>query len=223
MILGRNRPVRFFLLAAFSLLALALCCLGLETGPHNLVGWFLLLMGLGYLVGGALYLLWYKPPTPTVHEEVSDRSFFLILPGFLAVFFGPPLEFIYCPAILPRGLGIQATGLLLVIAAALLRLWTRQALKEMYTGHIQVMVGHHLVQTGPYRWVRHPGYTGFVLLALGISVGYASFIGLVAILALMLPALAYRMQVEEKLLTQEFGDQYRAYSRGTKRLVPGVW
>jgi protein-S-isoprenylcysteine O-methyltransferase Ste14 len=46
---------------------------------------------------------------------------------------------------------------------------------------------------------------------------------LAAILALILPALAYRMQVEEKLLIQEFGDQYRAYSRRTKRLVPGVW
>ncbi len=223
MIVGSNRAVQFILLVVFSLLALALCSLGLETAPVNLLGWFLLLVGLGYLIGGAVYLFWYKRPKPAVREEISDRSFWLILPGFLAVFFGPPLELIYCPAIFPRGLLMQVIGLSLVIVAVILRLWTRQALKGMYTGHIQVMVDHRLVQAGPYRWVRHPGYSGFVLMALGISIGYSSAVGLVAILALMLPSLAYRMQVEEKLLIEEFGDQYRAYVRRTKRLVPGVW
>ena len=93
----------------------------------------------------------------------------------------------------------------------------------MYTGHLQVQKDHRLVREGPYRFVRHPGYTGFVLMALGLALGYSSLIGLAAIPLLMLPGLAYRMAVEEKLLTEQFGDEYRQYTRTTKRIIPGVY
>jgi len=93
----------------------------------------------------------------------------------------------------------------------------------MYTGHVQVQTGHRLVRAGPYSFLRHPGYTGFVLMAVGFAVGFSSVVGLTAIPLLLLPGLIYRMNVEEKLLIEQFGDGYREYARVTKRLVPGVW
>jgi protein-S-isoprenylcysteine O-methyltransferase Ste14 len=77
--------------------------------------------------------------------------------------------------------------------------------------------------SGPYRWLRHPGYTGYLLLALGFAVGYSSPVGLVAIAVLLLPGLAYRMNVEERLLAGQFGEMYREYSRRTKKIIPGIW
>ena len=71
--------------------------------------------------------------------------------------------------------------------------------------------------------MRHPGYTGFVLMALGLGLGYSSLVGLAAVPVLMLPGLTYRMAVEEKSLTEQLGDEYRLYARTTKRIIPGVY
>ena len=79
------------------------------------------------------------------------------------------------------------------------------------------------MQAGPYRYVRHPGYAGFMLMGLGIAVGFSSVIGLAAVALVLLPGLVYRMNAEEKLLIEQFGDEYRDYARRAKRLIPGVW
>ncbi|MDP2995546.1 MAG: isoprenylcysteine carboxylmethyltransferase family protein, partial [Anaerolineales bacterium] len=156
-------------------------------------------------------------------EEKGDRSFWAILPGFLVVFFAPPIEWMYLPAVLPRTLWMQIAGLVLILAAVALRIWTRAHLRGLYSGHVEVQVGHRLVQSGPYLFVRHPGYTGFLLMTLGVAIGYSSLIGLAAVLVLLLPGLAYRMQVEERLLIEQFGEEYRAYALKTRQLIPFVW
>jgi protein-S-isoprenylcysteine O-methyltransferase Ste14 len=76
---------------------------------------------------------------------------------------------------------------------------------------------------GPYHFIRHPGYAGYLLLCLGLGVGFNSYLGLAAGVILLLPGLIYRMYVEEELLINQFGDEYRAYAVRTKRLIPGVW
>ena len=218
-----SRPVLFFLMVISPGLALVLSCLGFETGQHNLIGWFLVLFGVSYLAGGLIYSWRHKGAAPVVSEEMGDRSFWLILPGFLAVFFGSPLEWIYLPETLPRTTTMQVAGTGLVGMAIALFIWTRVALKEMYTGHVQVSEGHRLVREGPYHYLRHPGYAGFVLMAFGLSIGFSSLIGLLAIPLLLVPALVYRMGVEEKLLAEQFGEVYRVYARSTSRLIPGLY
>jgi protein-S-isoprenylcysteine O-methyltransferase Ste14 len=144
------------------------------------------------------------------------------VPGFIAVFFAPPLEFLFLP-ILPHTLGLEITGLIFILLGLSVRVWTRLTIGGMYSGYLRVKVGHILVTEGPYRTIRHPGYAGFVLLALGLAIGYCSVIGLAAIPVLLLPGLAYRMRVEERLLTDRFGEEYRAYAHRTKKLIPGIW
>lgn len=196
--------------------------LGWAVKATNILGWFLIFAGLGYGLGGGIYLA-FEQRRGAVREELSDRSLWAITPGLAVVFLGAPLEYAYLPQTLPRTWVMQVFGIALLLAAMLLRLWTRYALRGLYTGHVQVQAGHHLVQEGPYRFVRHPGYLGFALLALGLAVGFSSVIGLGAIPVLLLPGLAYRMNIEEKLLIEQFGDDYREYAKRTKRLVPGIW
>lgn len=221
--MGTTLAIRIFLLAAGCVLALILSCLGLETSKNNLIGWLLTGIGIGYLFGGAIYLWTYHDNEAVVREETGDRSFWLILPGFLAIFYGPPLEYLYLPETLPRLLWMQIAGLVLIAAGLLIRIWTRIVAKGLYTGHVQVKVSHRLVLEGPYQFVRHPGYTGYMVMAIGLSIGYSSLIGLFAIAALLLPGLVYRMKVEETLLTLQFGDGYKQYTLKTKRLIPGIW
>ncbi len=224
-----SRLAVFFLMVLAPALAICLALLGLETLRANLLGWFLLAFGIVYPAGGVIYYFirhepfWKPAGSDIAREEKGDRSFWLILPGFLAVFFAPPLEWMYLPAFLPRTLGMQIAGAALVLAAAGLHLWARAHIRGLYSGHVEVQAGHHLVESGPYRFVRHPAYTGFLLMALGVAVGYASLAGLAALPLLLLPGLAYRMQVEERLLAEQFGEAYALFSRRTKKLIPGVW
>jgi protein-S-isoprenylcysteine O-methyltransferase Ste14 len=225
-----SRLAVFFLMIVAPALSICLALLGLETLRENILGWFLLVFGVAYPAGGVIYYFIRREPFwksagggEAAREEKGDRSFWAILPGFLAVFFAPPLEWMYLPAVLPRALGMQIAGLVLILAAVGLRVWARAHIRGLYSGHVEVQADHRLVQSGPYRFVRHPGYTGFVLMALGVAVGYASWIGLAAVPILLLPALAYRMRIEENLLIEQFGDAYRDYVRKTKALIPGIW
>ena len=215
--------MKFFLLIIAPALALVLSNLGLETSRMNLMGWFLFVMGVGYMAGGIIYFWFKKGDVSVIREETGDRSFWLILPGFIAAFFIPPLEFLFLPEFLPRTVLIEWVGLGLIFLGLLLRVWTRSAIKGMYSGHVEIQEGHLLVQTGPYRYIRHPGYAGFTLLALGVSVAYSSLVGLLAILVLLLPGLAYRMRVEENLLIEHFGEAYLKYMNDTKKILPFIW
>ena len=218
-----SRKALLFLLIPSPFLALLLAWLGFATLRRNLLGWVLLLVGAGFAIGLPLLFLRQKSAPSAAQEERGDRSFWLILPGFLLIFFGPPLEFLILPETLPRSAAMQAGGILLIIAGFALRFWTRLAIRELYSGHVEVQETHRLVQAGPYRYIRHPGYAGFLLMALGLSVGYSSLIGLAAIPLLLLPGLAYRMKVEEKLLNAHFGDEFQQYRAKTWRIIPGLW
>ncbi|MGB8251784.1 MAG: isoprenylcysteine carboxylmethyltransferase family protein [Anaerolineaceae bacterium] len=219
-----------FLLIVAPALALCLALIGLETLGDNILGWFLLVFGVAYPVGGVIYYFIRHEPFwksadggKTSREEKKDNSFWAILPGFLVVFFASPLEWMYLPALLSRASWLQVTGLILIMAAVALRIWTRTHIRGLYSGHVEVLSTHRLVQSGPYRTIRHPGYTGLVLMATGLAVGYSSLIGLLAVPLLIFPGLAYRMMIEERLLREKFGEEYIAYQRRTKRLFPFLW
>lgn len=225
-----SRMAVLFLIILAPALSICLALLGLETLRANLLGWFLLLLGIGFPAGGIIYYWIRREPFwrsaqvgETVLEERGDRSFWAILPGFLVVFFASPLEWMYLPGLMTRLPWMQAAGLGLILSAVVLRIWARAHIRGLYSGHVEVQADHRLVQSGPYRFVRHPGYTGFLLMTLGVALGYSSLIGLLAIPALLIPGLAYRMAVEEKLLARHFGDEYRTYAGKTKRLIPFIW
>ncbi|MEK9163969.1 MAG: isoprenylcysteine carboxylmethyltransferase family protein [Chloroflexota bacterium] len=201
----------------------ALIAVGLAVSATNFLGWLVAAVGAAYGLGSAVWFAIKGVGGRVVREETGDRSFWLIIPGFVAIFFGPPLEYLYLPETLSRASAMQGIGVALLLIGVALRLWVRRALREMYTGHVQVQAEHRLVREGPYRFLRHPGYTAFVLIAAGFAVGFSSVVGLTAIPLLLLPGLIYRMNVEEELLIEQFGDGYREYASVTKRLLPGIW
>ena len=95
-------------------------------------------------------------------------------------------------------------------------------LRKNYSSTLVIRRGHELVTNGIYRVVRHPIYFGAILVVLGMPIGTASWIALPPML-LLIPLVVYRMGIEERLLLAEFGDDYRAYMKRTKRLVPFLY
>jgi protein-S-isoprenylcysteine O-methyltransferase Ste14 len=218
-----SRTMTTFLLVIAPLMALGLALLGVATIPANWLGWFLLFMGLAYIVGGPLYLWKRKGEPPAKKEERGDQSFWLVQPGFFIAIFGAPLEYLYLPEYLPRTSWMQVVGLVILFVSIILHSWARQAIRGQFSGHLQIQPEHKLVQNGPYSYIRHPGYLGYVLLALGVAIGYSSLVSLASVLLLLLPGLIYRINVEEKLLSEHFGESYRQYASQVKRLIPRIW
>jgi len=214
---------RIFLITSAYLLICALGYLGYLTLKQNLLGWFLILTAILYGLSGPYLLARNLKKEGIIRQERQDRSFWLIIPGFLVVFYASPLEYLYLLHVLPHGIWAQIFGLALIMAGIFLVAWAQSALKGKYSGRIWVVTGQTLVQDGPYHFVRHPAYAGFLLMGLGISLGFSSLIGLLAVPLLLLPGLLYRINVEEKILLSEFSEQYRQYAQRTKRLIPRFW
>jgi protein-S-isoprenylcysteine O-methyltransferase Ste14 len=217
------KTIRIFLLVIGNTLALLLALLALETTPFNFMGWFLFAISIAYGAGGVIYLWRSRDEKGTQRAETGNRSFWGIVPGFIMIFFAPPLEFLRLPPVLPRNLAMELAGLIIILIGLGVRIWTRLTIGGMYSGYLRVKIRHVLVTEGPYRCIRHPGYAGFLLMAVGLALGFSSLIGLAAVPFLLLPGLAYRMKIEERLLREQFGEQFRMYALKTRRIIPFVW
>ena len=83
--------------------------------------------------------------------------------------------------------------------------------------------GQTLVRRGPYRVLRHPSYTGLILIFAGFGLAIGSWLGAAAALVCITAGLLPRIRVEEAALAKTFGAEYTAYAGSTARLLPHVW
>ena len=104
----------------------------------------------------------------------------------------------------------------------LVRGWAIRTLKEFFLFTVGVREGHKVIESGPYRLVRHPAYAGAILTMVGIGFALQSLAALLILLLLSGVAYGYRIQVEEKALVKDLGQPYVEYMGRTKRLIPFV-
>jgi protein-S-isoprenylcysteine O-methyltransferase Ste14 len=123
----------------------------------------------------------------------------------------------------PAPSAFAAAGLVAIWAGLAVRVWAVLALGGSFSTFIEVGADQVVVTRGPYRWVRHPSYTGLLLIALGFGLGAGNWLSLVICAVIPPLGLLPRIAVEESELTRVLGDQYRRYQSATYRLVPGVW
>lgn len=133
---------------------------------------------------------------------------------------------IKAPSVAPS-LGIPgpywAVGLLVMWLGLALRVWAIVELGSAFRTTVEVDPGQAVVSNGPYRWVRHPSYTGLLLIVSGFGLADGNWLALAVCVVLPLPALVRRIHVEEAELNLVLGDPYRAYQTQTKRLIPRLW
>ncbi len=123
----------------------------------------------------------------------------------------------------PEPNAFAAAGIAAIWVGLAVRVWAVLTLRGSFSTFIQVDADQAVVTRGPYRWVRHPSYTGLLLVALGFGLGAGNWLSL-AICAVIPPlGLLPRIAAEESELARVLGDQYRSYQRATHRLVPGLW
>jgi len=113
-------------------------------------------------------------------------------------------------------------GIGLMIAGIVLRQWSIAVLGRYFSRTVGVQEGQAVVDRGPYRLVRHPAYTGSLLTMVGLGFVLQSWGAVLVLIAFFGMAFGYRIHVEEGVLTSKLGDEYVAYAKRTKRLIPYV-
>jgi protein-S-isoprenylcysteine O-methyltransferase Ste14 len=137
--------------------------------------------------------------------------------GFLSVFAPQRARW----ATLPTPTWSRWIGVALGVVAMPLFIWTHHALGKNWSADLVIKEEHTLITSGPYRWVRHPMYTSFFGLSLAFFLLSANWvIGLAGLATSVLGAA--RVDKEEALMIEEFGDEYRAYMQRTGRFLPRI-
>jgi protein-S-isoprenylcysteine O-methyltransferase Ste14 len=138
-----------------------------------------------------------------------------------------PLLWVFSPlfavADYPLNSAVFATGVLVAASGLWLFRQSHIELGKNWSISLDLREGHQLVTSGLYRHVRHPMYTSIFLYALGQALVVPNWIVGPANLVAFFVLFAVRVQSEENMMAEKFGDQYRNYLAKTKRLIPGIW
>jgi protein-S-isoprenylcysteine O-methyltransferase Ste14 len=121
--------------------------------------------------------------------------------------------------VFPDSFWTGALGVAVTAAGIGFAVWARVYLGGNWSSSVTVKVGHELVRTGPYRWVRHPIYTGMVLALLGTAIALNQVRGFVAVVLLYL-GFKIKSKIEESAMQATFGPQYVEYSQQTGAILP---
>jgi protein-S-isoprenylcysteine O-methyltransferase Ste14 len=160
----------------------------------------------------------------TVRRESWQQRLVYLLPTVFIVplFFWNALGVISTHCITDHPLAMYWTGTAILAAGLLFSVWARRTLGRNWSGMVTVKQDHELVQTGPYRFVRHPIYSGLLLAFTGSAISWNRWFGFY-VLAVVFVAVWLKLRREEEFMRETFGEKYADYCARTKRLVPGVW
>ncbi len=117
---------------------------------------------------------------------------------------------------------IATIGLLIFILGIVIRWVSILQLKKEFTVDVAIHADHQLKTDGFYTYVRHPSYSGLLLICLGLSIAMNSLLSILGILPVVF-AVLYRIKVEEAILIQEFGEVYREFMQKTGKLIPKIF
>jgi protein-S-isoprenylcysteine O-methyltransferase Ste14 len=178
------------------------------------------------------YLVWIVPeavrsrfrrPGPQVKANDRLSGAVLMLCIWSGVFFAWVAGFRFRQFAIPWDRGILfPAGIVLMLAGVAFRWYAIRVLGRFFTVVVAVSPGQTVVEAGPYRWLRHPSYSGAILTLFGFGLVFAHWLSLLFIMAFAVIGYGYRIAVEERVLLAALGEPYRLYMRRTKRIIPFV-
>jgi protein-S-isoprenylcysteine O-methyltransferase Ste14 len=116
---------------------------------------------------------------------------------------------------------VEAIGITLTVAGLVFAIWARRYLGRNWSAAVTVKEEHQLIRTGPYRWVRHPIYSGMILSLVGAALVDGEFRGILAILLVLL-GFYIKSRMEDGFMQNTFGEEYEAYRKSTGALIPRI-
>ena len=160
----------------------------------------------------------------TVYRESQSqrlRYWVLLVIACLLLFYGPELPHPLNLRIIPRTVLVAWAAAFLCVVGLAFALWARVTLGRNWSGVVTLKEGHELVQRGPYRLVRHPIYTGMLIMFLATALLRSHLAGFIGVL-LIFASFWIKLGREEGLMLQQFPEGYAAYQQRVKRIIPFV-
>jgi protein-S-isoprenylcysteine O-methyltransferase len=158
-------------------------------------------------------------------SRIEDRGSLALL--WIVIVASVTLSFAIAHALPGAGMGavraMRFLGIAAFAAGLAIRWYSIVHLGRFFTVNVAIAANHRLIDTGPYRFVRHPSYTGALMAFLGLALCLANWASLAVMLIPVFLVFLRRMRVEEGVLLQALGSQYREYMHRTKRLIPAVY
>jgi protein-S-isoprenylcysteine O-methyltransferase Ste14 len=185
-----------------------------------------LILGLIYLVSEVLLTVTRRGRSKT--GEKQDRSTLSVIWIVIMISIGAgvfiagnsahstPLRVNWGPWFTILGISLFAVGLVI-------RWWAIITLGRFFTVDVTIEKDHEVVQRGPFRFVRHPSYTGVLLAFVGWALTLRNWGAILVVLVPIFVAFVRRMNVEEEALARALGERYEQYMKRTKRLVPFIY
>ena len=157
--------------------------------------------------------------------DVQDRGSLIVLwvVIFSSMFVGSSAGAMYRPTAFQAGHWLRYACLGLLAVGLAIRWTAIYTLGKAFSANVAIHSTQKLNVSGLFRWMRHPSYTGMMLIFLAMGLNTRNWLGLGIIVLLPAAALLYRIHVEEAALTGAFGTEYVEYSARTKRLIPGIY
>jgi protein-S-isoprenylcysteine O-methyltransferase Ste14 len=129
----------------------------------------------------------------------------------------------HAPNMFAGARALKTAGVIVMLAALAIRWTAIFTLGKSFSSNVAIQDSQQITRTGLYRFVRHPSYLGLLLAFLAIGLRSRNWLSFAVVLVPTIAALLYRIHVEEAALAKAFGEEYVAYSKATKRLIPGVY
>jgi protein-S-isoprenylcysteine O-methyltransferase Ste14 len=180
-----------------------------------------------------VYLLWstvfealiYQDPDEYVIEDDDRKSYIYLQLTFMVALFFATIDFVglHYTRIKVLEPYIIYAGFALFLVSCLMRWWGFNSIGKFFNPRVAIYQNHRLIITGAYRNIRHPLYLGSLLSFVAIPLVFNSWGALLVMMVTTVPALVYRINVEEELLTRHFGEAYKTYITKTKKMIPGIW
>ena len=114
-------------------------------------------------------------------------------------------------------------GMALIVAGLAIRVHSMLTLKQFFSYSVAKVENQKIVEVGLYKFIRHPGYLGQLMIFFGISTSISNWL---SVLVMMIPVIVgyhYRIQVEERFMTEQLGEDYLNYQERTKRIIPMIY
>jgi protein-S-isoprenylcysteine O-methyltransferase Ste14 len=184
--------------------------------------------GYPFLAGWALWVLYWRISSVGVkraqwREPTASRATHIVpmLLGVALIILGGRLGWLSWP-LGPAGPASYWAGVALLVAGLSFSIWARSILGTNWSAMVTVKSGHELIRRGPYRWVRHPIYTGMLTALVGGALAEGrlhAWLGVLVITA----AFIRKLRIEEQVMTERFPEEYPRYRAQSAALLPGIY
>lgn len=114
-------------------------------------------------------------------------------------------------------------GMLLMVIGLTVRIHSILTLKQFFTYSVSKVENQKIIGTGLYKFIRHPGYLGQLIIFFGISTSISNLLSIFVMMVLVTVGYVYRIRVEERFMVEELGEDYVNYQARTKRIIPKIY